>query len=125
MKNKEYYNQLQRLKEVSDIAFMDNLTEESSIEDITKEFNAHIEVVEASFASKIKRENNKVKSLKSKKILVVDSQYLLPEYKGNVTTEELIDKLEGEYGVKVFLIDASRTNLEGIKKKEFPPVYLI
>ena len=125
MKNKEYYNQLQRLKEVSDIAFMDNLTEESSIEDITKEFNAHIEVVEASFASKIKRENNKVKSLKSKKILVVDSQYLLPEYKGDVTTEELIDKLEGKYGVKVFLIDASRTNLEGINMKEFPPVYLI
>ena len=125
MKNKEYYNQLQRLKEVSDIAFMDNLTEESSIEDITKEFNAHIEVVEASFASKIKRENNKVKSLKSKKILVVDKQYLLPEYKGDVTTEELIDKLEGKYGVKVFLIDASRTNLEGINMKEFPPVYLI
>ena len=125
MKNKEYYNQLQRLKEVSDIAFMDNLTEESSIEDITKEFNAHIEVVEASFASKIKRENNKVKSLKSKKILVVDRQYLLPEYKGDVTTEELIDKLEGKYGVKVFLIDASRTNLEGINMKEFPPVYLI
>ena len=125
MKNKEYYNQLQRLKEVSDIAFMDNLTEESSIEDITKEFNAHIEVVEASFASKIKRENNKVKSLKSKKILVVDSQYLLPEYKGDVTTEELIDKLEGKYGVKVFLIDASRTNLEGSIVKEFPPVYLI
>ena len=125
MKNKEYYNQLQRLKEVSDIAFMDNLTEESSIEDITKEFNAHIEVVEASFASKIKRENNKVKSLKSKKILVVDSQYLLPEYKGDVTTEEIIDKLESKYGVKVFLIDASRTNLEGINMKEFPPVYLI
>ena len=125
MKNKEYYNQLQKLKEVSDIAFMDTLDEESSIEDITKEFNSHIELVGVSFARKIKRENNKVKSLKSKKILVVDSQYLLPEYKGDVTTEEIIDKLESKYGVKVFLIDASRTNLEGIKMKEFPPVYLI
>ena len=125
MKNKEYYNQLQRLKEVSDIAFMDNLTEESSIEDITKEFNAHIEVVEASFASKIKRENNKVKSLKSKKVMVINKYYLPAEIRDDLSFEDIVDKLEGIYGFKVILIDPSRVNLEGSIVKEFPPVYLI
>ena len=65
MKNKEYYNQLQRLKEVSDIAFMDTLDEESSIEDITKEFNSHIELVGVSFARKIKRQDNTIKASRS------------------------------------------------------------
>lgn len=73
----------------------------------------------------LKTYNNQKNAAKSKNVLVIDRDYLLPEYKHDMSTDETISLLEGKYGIKVLLIDSSRANLEGAVKKDFPPIYLL
>lgn len=59
-----------------------------------------------------------------RKILVAEINYLLSEYK-ELSIELIKEKLEEEYGHKVFLIDGSRANLQGGNSFNSPPIYLI
>lgn len=65
----------------------------------------------------IKRYQNQIKALNSEGILVVDINYILPEYKGE-SSDNIKKLLEIEYGCKVFLTDSSRQNIG-----ESTPVY--
>lgn len=59
------------------------------------------------------------------KILVIDYNTILPEYK-DVDVEELRQYLEGNYGCKVLLIDTSRYNTQGSSLIKMPsPIFFI
>ena len=53
------------------------------------------------------------------KILVIDYNIILPQYK-NDDVEELRQDLEKEYGCKVLLIDTSRYNIQGSSLIKMP-----
>ena len=57
------------------------------------------------------------------KILVIDINYLVSEYKDKAV--ELVTKeLESLYGCKILLIDGSRMNTQGLSNN-YSPVYFI
>lgn len=96
----------------------------------TDGYNLHKEKLESNPINHItdnilKIYNNQKNAAKSKSVLVIDRDYLLPEYKHDMSTDETINLLEGKYGIKIVLIDSSRANFEGAIGKEFLPVYLL
>ena len=90
---------------------------------LTKLINNEIRV------EKVKERVNNFKLLQTKedlentKILVIDINYLLPEYKDS-TADEIREFLEYTYGYSVFLIDCSRVNTHD-RSKDYKPVYFI
>ena len=65
------------------------------------------------------KNNKKVEN----KILVLDINYLVSEYKDKAV-ESVIKELESLYGCKVLLIDGSKINTQGLSNN-YPPAYVI
>ena len=147
-----YYNQLSRFKNAALLFSMDTLTENSSLEEISTRFDELIDFLEVAKNNKqirhhiipkgiasdsykyqtavgveqelaMEKLNSMLKKPTESKILVIDINYLVSEYKVK-TVESVTKELESLYGCKVLLIDGSRMNTQGLSNN-YSPAYFI
>lgn len=60
--------------------------------------------------------------VKDERLLIMDINYILPEYK-DLRTEEVEKIFEDKYNCKVLFIDSSRVNIQGTNV--YPPIQLL
>ena len=142
-----YLFQLRKLKSITLNYYFDNLNENSSIEEISTDFDRTLDFIsryykkpeETNKTEEYIKQESALKSLKEmprkvgflpidlkpteNKILVLDINYLVSEHKDK-TVESVTKELESLYGCKVLLIDGSRMNTQGLSNN-YSPAYFI
>lgn len=140
---KYYLSQLKKLKDITLNYYFDNLNENSSIEEISTDFDKTLDFISRYYKNpeetiKINTQqkvDNLMKdygllSIKldrfdnfNNRLLVVDINYLPSEVK-NKSLEEVKELLEQTYSCKVLLLDGSRQNMQGLNSNNLP-VYFV